>query len=50
MGLYLNSRRPHNNYQEIVNSDYFVDKTSLLEELIPIVGTIFPASGNSFNI
>lgn len=38
MGLYLNSRKPHNNYQEIVKSDYFVDKTGLLEELIPIVG------------
>ena len=30
MGLYLNSRKPHNNYQEIVKSDYFVDKTGLL--------------------
>ncbi len=38
MGLYLNSRKPHNNYQEVVKSDYFVDKTGLLEELIPIVG------------
>lgn len=37
MGLYLNSRRPHNNYTEVVNSDYFVDKTRMLEELIPIV-------------
>ncbi len=39
MGLYLNSRKPHNNYLEIVSSDYFVDKTDLLKELIPIVGT-----------
>nr|WP_251500270.1 AAA family ATPase [Otoolea muris] len=38
MGLYLNSRKPQNNYREIVRSDYFVDKTGLLGELIPIVG------------
>jgi len=28
MGLYLNSRRPRNNYLEIVRSDYFTDKTT----------------------
>ncbi|MCI8924019.1 MAG: AAA family ATPase [Lachnospiraceae bacterium] len=38
MGLYLNSRKPYNNYQEVVQSDYFVDKTGLLKELLPIVG------------
>lgn len=38
MGVYLNSRKPQNNFQETVNSVYFVDKTGLLEELIPIVG------------
>lgn len=38
MGLYLNSKKPYNNYQEIVNGDYFVDKTDMLKELIPIVG------------
>lgn len=38
MGLYVNSRKPQNNFQETVNSVYFVDKTGLLEELIPIVG------------
>lgn len=38
MGLYLNSKRPKNNYLEIVKSDYFVDKTSMLEELFPIIG------------
>jgi len=38
MGIYLNSRKPQNNFQETVNSVYFVDKTGLLEELIPIVG------------
>lgn len=38
MGLYLNSKRAQSNYREIVQSAYFVDKTLLLEELIPIVG------------
>lgn len=37
MGLYLNSKKPQDNYQEIAESTYFVDKTMLLEELIPIV-------------
>lgn len=48
MGLYLNSRKPHNNYQEIVNSTYFVDKTGLLEELIPIVGPGSRGDGAAF--
>ncbi|MCI8732282.1 MAG: hypothetical protein HFH59_16575 [Lachnospiraceae bacterium] len=38
MGFYLNSKKARSNYQEIVNSAYFVDKTLLLKELIPIVG------------
>lgn len=38
MGLYLNSKKAQSNYQEMVQSAYFVDKTLLLEELIPIVG------------
>ena len=48
MGLYLNSRKPHNNYQEVVNSTYFVDKTGLLEELIPLVGPGSGAGANDF--
>ncbi|MCI8960339.1 MAG: AAA family ATPase [Lachnospiraceae bacterium] len=48
MGLYLNSRKPHNNYQEVVNSTYFVDKTGLLEELIPLVGPGSGAGANGF--
>ena len=35
MGFYLNSKKARSNYQEIVNSAYFVDKTLLLKELIP---------------
>lgn len=38
MGTYLNSKKARKNYEEIVNSAYFVDKTPLLEELIPILG------------
>ena len=38
MGLYLNSRRPRNNYLEIVRSDYFTDKTMMLKELFPLLG------------
>lgn len=37
MGVYLNSKKPHDNYQDIVCSTYFVDKTMLLDELIPLV-------------
>lgn len=38
MGFYLNSKRARSNYKEITETAYFVDKTLLLEELIPIVG------------
>lgn len=40
MGLYLNSRRPRNNYLEIVRSDYFTDKTMMLKELFPFWETV----------
>ena len=33
----MNSRKPHDNYKKIVDSTYFVDKSELLKELIPIV-------------
>lgn len=39
MGLYLNSKRPQDNYREIMRAVYFVDKTLLLKELIPAVET-----------
>lgn len=48
MGLYLNNKKAKSIYQEVVRSSYFVDKTLLLEELIPIVGCgdgIVSASG-----
>lgn len=37
MGVYLNSKKPHDNYREIAESAYFVDKTAMLMELIPLV-------------
>lgn len=37
MGVYLNSKKPHDNYREIAESTYFVDKTAMLMELISLV-------------
>ena len=48
MGIYLNSKRAFSNFKEMTESVYFVDKTLLLEELIPIVSAgewIFGISG-----
>lgn len=39
MGLYLNSKKPQDNYRETARTAYFVDKTLLLKELIPLVET-----------
>lgn len=39
MGMYLNSIVPYEDYKEIVSDTYFVDKTLLIEELIPALGT-----------
>ncbi len=37
MGVYLNSKKPHLIYRDVVGSTYFVDKTAMLKELIPLV-------------
>lgn len=37
MGVYLNSKKPGLLFEEEVLSTYFVDKTEILEELIPLV-------------
>lgn len=37
MGVYLNSKKPCSLYEMEVAKEYFVDKTALLEELIPLV-------------
>lgn len=38
MGFFLNSAAPYEKYKSVVTDTYFVDKTSLLEELIPSLG------------
>lgn len=37
MGVYLNSKKPCSLYQVEAAGDYFVDKTAILEEIIPLV-------------
>lgn len=39
MGMFLNSRIPFDSYQTTVSEKYFVDKSSLITELIPALGT-----------
>jgi hypothetical protein len=38
MGRYLNSISPYRKYQAVVTDTYFVDKTALIEELLPALG------------
>ncbi len=40
MGMFLNSGTPALNYREIAADPFFVDKTKLLEELLPFVNRI----------
>lgn len=47
MGVYLNSKKPFTIYQNIAYSDYFVDKSALLNELIPLIGTKEDMNGSS---
>ena len=35
MGQYLNSKEPYDRYKTVMKGPYFVDKTEILEELIP---------------
>lgn len=37
MGVYLNSRKPGAIYANMARGEYFVDKTAMLEELLPLV-------------
>lgn len=39
MGSFLNSTAPYENYIEIVNSPFFVDKSLILAEIINLIGT-----------
>lgn len=38
MGVFLNSSAPYENYKEIASDTYFVDKSPLIEELLPALG------------
>ena len=35
MGQFLNNKEPYDNYRTVMNGAYFVDKSKMLEELIP---------------
>ena len=37
MGLYLNSKKASLLYKDETESTYFVDKTAMLDELIPLI-------------
>lgn len=37
MGFYLNSKKPYLLFQEEFSSTYFIDKTDILKELVPLV-------------
>lgn len=39
MGFYLNNKEPQIRYQKITESPYYVDKTDIIGELIPLLGT-----------
>ena len=40
MGLYLNSKKASLLYKDETESTYFVDKTAMLDELIPLIEPI----------
>jgi len=39
VGYYLNARKPCTLFREILESPYFVDKTHMINELVPLIGT-----------
>lgn len=47
MGFYLNSKKPFLMFQEEAASAYFVDKSDILKELVPIVSSGKDAAGES---
>ncbi len=40
MGMYLNSKAPYEMYNKIIQNPYYIDKTSLITELIPSFDSI----------
>ena len=39
MAVGLNLKEPYRQYQKVYNSDYFVDKSEILEEIVPLLNT-----------
>lgn len=39
MGMYLNSRMPFEAFKAVAAGKYFVDKSEILQEIIPSMGT-----------
>lgn len=37
LGQFLKSREPYDKYKTVMNGTYFVDKSEILEELIPVL-------------
>ena len=35
MGQFLNNKEPYDKFKTVMNGTYFVDKSEILEELIP---------------
>ena len=40
MGMYLNSKAPYEMYKKVIQDPYFVDKSLLLTELIPVFNSV----------
>lgn len=49
MGVYLNSKKPAAIYEKMVQSTYFIDKTEMLTELIPVVEPDLLSSSSAYS-
>ncbi len=47
MGVYLHSKKPFLLFQEMASSTYFVDKSEIIKDLIPMIDHTVPASGST---
>lgn len=46
MGVYLHSKKPYLLFQETASSTYFVDKSEIIKDLIPLIEHTLPVSGS----
>ena len=44
MGVYLHSKKPFLLFQETVSSTYFVDKSQIIKDLIPLIDHTLPVT------